>query len=196
MPETLVPVSRELWQPNNNDAYSAAGLGANRLTLPANWGQIAPVDRDLRIFRAGASAFGNGLHALLMAALAGTKNRDRGCARAACRDCGRACRSHVGGAGAITDADAHPDTHAFADAKPDADGDQFDGVVGRGGDQSRQQFPGAAGQPVEQRLQPPAADQSRRRRCLREHGSAALPDLVRRLRELYEDRRDRRFRRR
>ena len=104
--------------------------------------------------------------------------------------------SHVRRAGAIADADAHSDTHAFTDAKPDADGDQFDGVVGRGADQSRQQFPGTAGQPVEQRLQPPAADQSRRRRRLREHGSAALPDLVRRLRELYEERRGRRFRRR
>ena len=30
-----------LWQPNNNGAYSAVGRGANRLTLPANWGQIA-----------------------------------------------------------------------------------------------------------------------------------------------------------
>ena len=54
----VAAMSRELWQPNNNDAYSAAGLGANRLTLPANWGQIAPVDRDLRIFRAGALPLG------------------------------------------------------------------------------------------------------------------------------------------
>ena len=48
--ENLVAVSRELWQPNNNDAYSAACRGANRLTLPPNWAQIARVDRDLRIF--------------------------------------------------------------------------------------------------------------------------------------------------
>jgi hypothetical protein len=46
----VVAVSRELWQPNNNDTYSAAGLGANRLTLPANWGQIVPVDRDFADF--------------------------------------------------------------------------------------------------------------------------------------------------
>ena len=95
----------------------------------------------------------------------------------------------------FADADAHSDTHAFTEAA-DPDGGQLDGVVRRGGDQSRQQFPGAAGQPVEQRLQPPAADQSGRRRRLREHGSAALPDLVRRLRQLYEKRRGRRFRRR
>ena len=50
-------MSRQLWLPNNNDAYSAAGLGPNRLTLRTNWGQIAPVERDLRIFRAGAFAF-------------------------------------------------------------------------------------------------------------------------------------------
>jgi hypothetical protein len=73
----VVVVSRQLWQPNNNDAYSAAGLGANRLTLRTNWGQIAPVDRVLRSFRPGAFAFGNGLHALLIVAFAGTKNRDR-----------------------------------------------------------------------------------------------------------------------
>ena len=194
--QNAVGVSRELWQPNNNSAYSAAGLGANRLTLRTNWGQIAPVDRVLRIFRAGAFAFGNGLDALLIAAFAGTKNQDRPRARAAGRDRVRSHRHHVRRAGAIADADTHSDTHPFTDPQSDADGDQFDGVVGRGGDQSRQQFPGAAGQPVEQRLQSPAADQSRRRRRLREHGSAALPDLVRRLRQLYEERRGRRFRRR
>ena len=43
-------MSRGLWQPNNNDAYSAGQRGANRLTLRTNWGQIALVDRDLRIF--------------------------------------------------------------------------------------------------------------------------------------------------
>jgi hypothetical protein len=134
-------VSRELWQVNNNDAYSAAGLGANRLTLPANWGQIAPVDWVLRIFRAGAFAFGNGLHALLIAAFAGTKNRHRSRVRAAGRDCVRSHRDDIRCAGAIADANAHSDAHAFTDA----DGDQFDGVVGRGGDQSRQQFPGTAG---------------------------------------------------
>ncbi|WP_374226512.1 hypothetical protein [Bradyrhizobium sp. SRL28] len=88
------------------------------MTLPANWGQIAPVDRDLRIFRAGAFALGNGLHALLIAAFAGTKNRDRWRARAAYRDCGRARRRDVSGTGAITDANAnaHPDTHTIADS--------------------------------------------------------------------------------
>jgi uncharacterized protein with beta-barrel porin domain len=91
------------------------------------------------------------LHALLIAAFAGTKNRDRN-VRAACRDCRRSRCRHVSGAGAIADADTHPDPYAFTDAQSDADGDQFDGVVGCGGDQSRQQFPGTTGQPVEQRL--------------------------------------------
>jgi hypothetical protein len=71
----VVVVSRQLWQPDNNSAYSAAGLGANRLTLRTNWGQIAPVDRVWRIFRAGAFAFGNGLDALLIAAFAVTNKR-------------------------------------------------------------------------------------------------------------------------
>jgi hypothetical protein len=105
------------------------------------------------------------------------------------RDHLRSHRHRVRRASAI--ADAASDT-PFTDAYRD----QFDGIVGCRADQSRQQFPGAAGQPVEQWLQPPAANQSRRWRWLREYGSAALPDLVRRLRELYEDRRGRRFRRR
>jgi hypothetical protein len=130
-----VPALGKLWQPNNNDAVSAVRPGASRLTHQANWGQIAPVGRDLRIFRAGAFAFGNGLHARRIAAFAGTKNRDRGRARAACRDFGRACCRHVIRAGAITVANTHSD--AFADAKPDTDRDQLDGVVGRGGDESR-----------------------------------------------------------
>jgi hypothetical protein len=66
-----------LWQPNNNSGYSAVDRGANRLTLPANWGQITPVDRDFCIFRAGASAVGNGLHARLTAALASMENQNR-----------------------------------------------------------------------------------------------------------------------
>src|SRR5438105_14947017 len=99
-----------------------------------------------------------GLHALLIAAFAGTKNRDWS-------------RAHVAGDWvrprgwhavvrlcAIADPDPNPNPHAFTDAQPDAYGDQFDGVIGRGADQSRQQFPGTAGQSVEQRLQPPAAD--------------------------------------
>jgi hypothetical protein len=48
--QNLVAVSRELWQPDNNSAYSAVRRGANRLTLRTNWGQIAPVDWNLRIF--------------------------------------------------------------------------------------------------------------------------------------------------
>jgi uncharacterized protein with beta-barrel porin domain len=47
---SIVAVSPRLWQPNHNGAYSAAGRGANRLTLRTNWEQIAPVDRDLCIF--------------------------------------------------------------------------------------------------------------------------------------------------
>jgi len=48
--QNLVVVSRELWQPDNNSAYSAVRRGANRLTLRTNWGQIVPVDWNLRIF--------------------------------------------------------------------------------------------------------------------------------------------------
>jgi hypothetical protein len=76
LPKKFVVVPRQLWQPNNNDAYSAAGRRATRLTLRTDWGQIAPVDRVLSIVRADAFAFGNGLHALLIAAFAGTHNRD------------------------------------------------------------------------------------------------------------------------
>jgi hypothetical protein len=76
------------------------------------------------------------LHALLRAAFASMENRHRPRARAAGRDCVRSHRHPVRGAGAIadTDTDAHSDAHAFTDA----DGDQFDGVVGGGADQSRQ----------------------------------------------------------
>ena len=189
-------MSRKLWRANNNDAYSAGCRGANRLTLPPNWGQIVRLIGICAFFGPALPPFGNELHALPWAAFANMENRNRSRARAAGRDCVRSHRHHVRRAGAIADANTHSDADPFTDAQSDPDGDQFDGVVGRGADQSRQQFPGAARQPVEQRLQSSAADQSRRWRRLREHGSTALPDLVRRLRQLDQERRGRRFRRR
>ena len=59
-------------------------------------------------FSAGAFAFGNGLHALLIAAFAGTKNQDRPRVRAAGGHRVRSHRHHVRRTGAIADADAHP----------------------------------------------------------------------------------------
>jgi uncharacterized protein with beta-barrel porin domain len=51
-------MSRELWQPNNNDAYSVTGWGADRLTLRVNRVQIAAVDRDFAHFRAALLPLG------------------------------------------------------------------------------------------------------------------------------------------
>ena len=74
--------------------------------------------------------------------------------------------SHVRRAGAIAHADAHPRRHPPGFTRPcpaPTPSTVINSTVSSGAarDQSRQQFPGAAGQPVEQRLQPPAADQSR-----------------------------------
>ncbi len=88
-------------------AYSAARRGANRLTLPRELGQIAPVDRVCD-YRAGASAFGNGLHALLIAA---SWARKIGTGPPLARLVAIAVvliSSHVRRAGAIADAHATP----------------------------------------------------------------------------------------
>src|SRR3954454_21938150 len=103
------------------------GRGADRLTLCTNWGQIIPVDRDLRVFRAGRFALGNGLHARLTAASASMENQDRSRAGAADYDCVGSHRRHVRRAGAS--AAYAPDAASPAtDAHSDAEDGQFDGV--------------------------------------------------------------------
>src|SRR4029453_2842098 len=43
-------MSLGLWLPNHNAAFSARQLGADRLTLRTNWGQMALVGRDFAHF--------------------------------------------------------------------------------------------------------------------------------------------------
>src|SRR5216684_8466199 len=74
-----------VWQRKHNGPYSAAAEGPGRLTLPGKWGQISlSCFQILRVFRAGASSFGNGMHALLITAFA--SGEDRGRSLAAGRD--------------------------------------------------------------------------------------------------------------
>ena len=111
-------MSRELWQPNNNGAYSAVRRGANRLTLSARTG-----GKSLRLI--GICAFFE--PALLLLGMdcmrcssRPSRARKIGTGRALARLVAIAfvlVGSHVRRAGAIADADAHSDTHAFADAR-------------------------------------------------------------------------------
>ena len=192
-----VAVSRELWQPNNNDAYSAARRGANRLTLRTNWGQIAPVDRDLRIFRAGASAF-LGMDCMRCSSRL-SRARKIGTGRALARLVAIAfVLVGIMSAAQAQSPTPTPTPTPTPSPTPSPTPTVINSTVSSGaavtnlgsnflerlGNQSSNGF---------NRLQ--RTNPGRRRR-LREHGSAALPDLVRRLRQLHEERRDRRFRRR
>ena len=135
------------------------------------------------------------MHALLIASLGSRKNRGRpavwaaggggfGARRGLCRVC----------IGPI--AHANSDANAFADPQPDVEGDRFRPVGRCDRNQSWQQFSRASRQPVDQWLQPDVAEQSGRRRRLRERRGATFPNLVRGLRDLGAECRDRRFRRR
>ena len=67
----------ERWQPDKTRIFGSAAGGQPIDPSHGKPGQIALVDRGFAHFSGRAPAFGNGLHALLIAALAGTKNRDR-----------------------------------------------------------------------------------------------------------------------
>ena len=179
-------------------AYSAACQAATRLTLPANWGQIGLVDRDLAHFSSRRfRSFGNELHALLMAAFASMENRHRPRARAAGRDCVRLSIGILSAAQAQSPTPTPPPSPTPTPT-PSPTPTVINSTVSsratltnlgsnfleRLGNQSSNGF---------NRLH---AEQSRRRRRFREHRSAALPDLVRGLRQFHEERHGRRFRRR
>ena len=192
-----------LWQRNNSAGQSAGAERPDRLTLPANSAQIGLADGNLAFFSSWRSV--SGLDFMR------------------CSSPSRANRTGAGRSGswplsvslvrilaiALLLAVAprrrprpsHPARrlrHLAARRRPqsDTDGDQFQFLGRLNGDQSRQQFSGAPGQPGDVRLRQGVAKQSGRRRRFREHGGAAVPQLGRGLRNLGHDRPAGLFRRR
>ena len=108
-----------------------------------------------------APLLGNGTHALLIAAFA--KREDRGRSRAGAADGAGlrarvwrrvhgACASRTAHSDTDTDAYSHANPDTIAISQSDAECRQFRSVGRLRRDQSRQQFPGAARQSVDQRL--------------------------------------------
>ena len=148
----------------------------------------------LHFCRAGPPS-GNSIYALLIAAFAskGDQSRSRICS-GRChrfRHHPACCCCATAGSGADCSA-ATSNTAGDAVACQY----QFRSVGRRGGDESRQQFPGTPWRSGVVRVQPRAAQQSGRRRRVRSDGRAAFPDLGRGLRNLGQDRRAGRFHRR
>ena len=120
-------------------AYSAVGRGANRLTLPANWGQIASALIGIcAFFERALLCLGLKLYALRTQFFASWERIGGGRALA-----GLAAIVFVLAFGcfvfragtADADTDPHANTDGLADANahtvPDAADDQLSGVVGR-----------------------------------------------------------------
>jgi hypothetical protein len=63
-----------LWQRNNNDRQSPPDKDQDRLTLPANWGQI-DAGRYIFPFLSSRCSQGIGIHVLLVAASASKADR-------------------------------------------------------------------------------------------------------------------------
>jgi hypothetical protein len=131
--------------------------------------------------------------------IAGRGDRERapGC-EGRCRrfraHAGRCRRLAAGPCGGCTHADANSNPHA--NSQSDTNGDQFGSFGRRHGNKSRQQFPRAAWQSGVIRVRPQLAQQSRRRRRIRNNGRTEVSDLDRSLRNLGEGRRAGQFRRR
>ena len=164
--------------------------GHDRLTLPENWGQIDPADRDFVFLSSWRCFLGLAFMRCSSRPLRARTDAVRAAAlrRAVAWSVAVAVVAHVWPAQRVTPAPAPaphptPTPHAHPDTAADAIAYryQFRSVGRRGRDQPRQQFSGAARQPGDQRLRRArrgtirAAAALRRRPTRRASGPGARP---------------------